>query len=60
MDLVIKNVQHKINYHVEITENYEGDKWHVVVYEEGDFPYQHFDTQGFKTAKQVINYLKDL
>ena len=60
-DLVIKNIQHGTNYHVEITEDYEGSKWHVVVFEEtDDFPFEHFDTQGFETKKQVENYLKNL
>ena len=31
-DLVIKNIQHGTNYHVEITKDYEGSKWHVVVF----------------------------
>lgn len=58
-DIKIKNI-HGVNYHVEITKDYEGSKWHVVVFEETDFPYEHCDTQGFETKRQVKDYLKNL
>ena len=49
-------------YRIEITENYENDKFHVVVFETDDSPYpdEHYATLGFKTENQVFVYLKQL
>ena len=43
-------------FRVEVTEHYEGDRYHVVVFDnDGD----HFDTQGFETETQVFNFIKE-
>ena len=39
------------SYSIEVTEDYEGDKWHVVVYESNTLPYEHYETIGFNTEK---------
>ena len=50
---------------IEITENYEGDKWqHAVVYEVIDeelhTPPEHYETLGLETIQEVFNYLRNL
>ena len=45
-----------------VTENYEGDKYHVVVFEaavEG-WPAEHYDTRGFETPTEIFEYLRML
>jgi len=43
-------------FRVEVTEYYEGDRYHVVVFDnDGD----HVDTRGFKTATQVFNFIRE-
>ena len=51
-----------INFHIEITENYEGDKWHVVVYETQKVGkvFEHYETLGFENMDKFINYLRQL
>ena len=48
------------SFTVEITEDCEGDKWHVVVYESNTVPYEHYETIGFNTEKEIFDYLKEL
>jgi hypothetical protein len=54
-------------YEIQVTENYEGDKWHVVVFEVNqrmksdlDLEFNHFDTKGFDTPAAMIEYLREL
>lgn len=47
-------------YQIEVTENYEGDKWHVVVFEIDGTDFIHFDTRGFDTPNEVFEYLREL
>ena len=47
-------------YIVEITEDYEGDKFHIVVFETYCTPNEHYETLGFDTEKEVYDYLKKL
>tara|TARA_R110000851_G_scaffold321049_1_gene486225 strand:- start:51 stop:293 length:243 start_codon:yes stop_codon:yes gene_type:complete len=60
-DINLTNKENQM-YRIEITENYENDKFHVVVFETDDSPYpdEHYTTLGFKTEKQVFVYLKQL
>ena len=60
LDLNIFNSNYDQEYKVEITENYESDRFHVVVYETDQTPNEHYETKGFDTEKQVFNYLKKL
>ena len=48
------------SYSIEVTEDYEGDKWHVVVYESNTLPYEHYETIGFNTEKEVFEYIREL
>lgn len=48
------------SYSIEVTEDYEGDKWHVVVYESSTVPYEHYETIGFNTEKEVFEYIREL
>ena len=47
------------NFHIEITENYEGDKWHVVAYETQKVGkvFEHYETLGLETIQEIFNYL---
>ena len=43
----------------EITENYESDKWHIVIYQTSENnPSEHVDTRGLKTEKEVFDLIK--
>lgn len=48
------------SYSIEVTEDYEGDKWRVVVYESSTVPYEHYETIGFNTEKEVFEYIREL
>ena len=48
------------SYSIEVTEDYEGDKWHGVVYESSTVPYEHYETIGFNTEKEVFEYIREL
>lgn len=41
---------------LQVTEDYEGDKYHVVVMEESE----HYDTLGFDTGDQLLKYIREL
>tara|TARA_R110000822_G_scaffold165580_1_gene306080 strand:+ start:66 stop:284 length:219 start_codon:yes stop_codon:yes gene_type:complete len=60
LDLNIFNSNYDQEYSIEITENYEDDKFHVVVFETDQTPNEHYETKGFDTEKQVYDYLKQL
>ncbi|HCQ77196.1 MAG TPA: hypothetical protein DIV44_10345 [Leeuwenhoekiella sp.] len=51
-------------FEIDVTENYEGDKWHVVVFEVIDdknlTPPEHYETVGLDTWGQLQKYLRDL
>ena len=59
LDLYLKDTDNN-EYKIEITENYENDKFHVVVFETDQTPNEHYETVGFDTEKQVFNYLQKL
>ena len=49
------------NYTVQITEDYEGDKYHVVIFEDVENPpAEHFDTKGFDNEESLFTFLKDM
>ena len=59
------------NYKAEVTEDYEGDKFHVVVFESEHLnsdkvldqlrvQYDHYDTQGFDSIEKVYDYIKSI
>ena len=49
------------SYTVEVTENYEDDKYHVVVYEVmKNAPSEHMDTKGLDTAQELFEYLREI
>ena len=59
LDLYLKDTDNN-EYKIEITENYENDKFHVVVFETDQTPNEHYETLGFDTEKQVYSYLQKL
>ena len=44
----------KTHFILEVTEDYEGDKWHVAVFQDGDY----YDTKGFNNKVEILEYLK--
>jgi len=46
------------SYQVQVTENYEGDKYHCTLFDLNTN--EHLDTQGFKTEKEIFEYLRKL
>ena len=56
------------HFSFEITENYEEDKWHIVIYEKNkslpkssfieESAYEHIDTVGVKTEKEVFDLIR--
>ena len=56
------NHKTKSQFDIDVTEDYEGDKFHVVVYErhKGEEPAEHIDTRGFENMEAVYQYLKNL
>ena len=50
------------NYTVQVTEDYEGDKYHVVIFEQDPWTRQseHFDTKGFDDEESLFAFLKDM
>ena len=52
------------HYQIDITENYEGDKWHVVVYEKdtllSKIIYEHYETVGLNNEKEIFDYFRKL
>ena len=49
-----------VNYVVEVTENYEGDKWHVNVHELSDDGNsgEYIGYQGCDSEKEIFDYLR--
>jgi hypothetical protein len=48
------------HFSFEITEDYEGDKWHIVIFEKVNdkSPYEHIDTVGVNTEKEVFDLIR--
>ena len=57
VDLYISNEK---QYKVEITEDYEGDRFHCVVFEKNEDTYEYCQTVGFDSEKSVFNFLRVL
>ena len=47
------------SYSIEVTEDYEGDKWHVVVYESNTLPNEHYATIAFNTEREDYEYITE-
>ena len=43
---------------LEVTENYEGDKWHVVLFDNRHTPPKHEDTAGLNGPAEIFEYLR--
>ena len=43
---------------LEVTENYEGDKWHVVLFDNRHTPPTHEDTQGLNSPAEIFEYIR--
>ena len=43
-------------FQVQVTENYEGNRYHVVVFDRNR---EHFDTRGFQTVIEVFNFMRE-
>mgnify|MGYP001213646235 CR=1 FL=1 len=53
-------VSSKQLYRIEVTENYEGDKFHCVVFDSSVLKEEHIETQGFETEKEVFEFVRGL
>tara|TARA_R100000908_G_C3689989_1_gene104805 strand:- start:421 stop:630 length:210 start_codon:yes stop_codon:yes gene_type:complete len=53
-------VSSKELYRVEVTENYEDDKFHCVVFDSSVLEEEHLETHGFETEKQVFDFIRGL
>ena len=71
IDIHFSSDDYKTNYKAEVTEDYEGDKFHVVVFESEHLnsdkvldqlrvQYDHYDTQGFDSIEKVYDYIKSI
>ena len=73
IDIHFSSDDNKTNYKAEVTENYEGDKFHVVVFvtdflnlnsdkvlDQLRVQYDHFDTKGFDSIEKVYDYIKSI
>ena len=48
-------------FDLEITENYEGDKWHVAVFIRlAEKNYEHWETVGLDTITELFNYIRQI
>tara|TARA_R110001606_G_scaffold163653_1_gene307925 strand:- start:364 stop:609 length:246 start_codon:yes stop_codon:yes gene_type:complete len=57
LDLHLKSKSND-KYMVEITENYEGDKFHLVVFDTDSLPHEHYATFGCETLHEAYSCLK--
>tara|TARA_R100000781_G_scaffold111414_1_gene77826 strand:- start:797 stop:1012 length:216 start_codon:yes stop_codon:yes gene_type:complete len=57
---ISSSVSGKNKFYLEVTENYEGDKWHVAIYEKENGVHEYYETKGFETMDEFINYLRQL
>jgi hypothetical protein len=53
-------VSSKQLYRIEVTENYESDKFHCVVFDSSILQEEHIDTKGFETEKEVFEFVRGL
>ena len=61
MDVYLYTGSSEKSYIVEITEDYEGDKFHVVTYDaKSPLPHDHWETIGLDNEKDVFDYLRRL
>ena len=58
-DIDLHSKQGRI-FRIEVTENYEGDKYHINVFEKDESSYDHYQTLGFDNEKGLFNYLRVL
>ena len=52
-----------IGYKIEVTKNYEGDKWHAAVFTvhiHDEHEDEFFEARGFDTPEKLFDYLSDL
>tara|TARA_S200002703_G_scaffold86735_2_gene74725 strand:- start:27 stop:266 length:240 start_codon:yes stop_codon:yes gene_type:complete len=56
LDLEIYSQVDDVIYKVEITKNYENDKYHVAVFDDYDCQF----SGGFKTTKELYKFLKQI
>ncbi len=56
----INNFSKNVFWEIEITENYEGDKWHAEIMEIDGTDYHYSGSKGFDTEKQVFDYMREL
>jgi len=47
-------------YRIEVTENYEGDKFHMVIFDDDKYEYEHVETIGAKNEKEFFAVLRKL
>ena len=47
-------------YRIEVTENYEGDKFHMVIFDDDKYDYEHVETIGAKNEKEFFAVLRKL
>ena len=62
---LIDQKDNSVGYRIEVTENYEGDKWHAAVFfvdkePEGMCDADFYDSRGFDTPEKLFDYLSDL
>ena len=54
--------ENKLELRLEVTEEYEGDKYHVVVFEDRgpNEPGEYYETRGFDSGNELLNYIRTL
>jgi hypothetical protein len=54
--------ENKLELRLEVTEEYEGDKYHVVVFEDRgpNEPGEYYETCGFDNGNELLNYIRTL
>ena len=54
--------ENKLELRLEVTEEYEGDKYHVVVFEDRgpNEPGEYYETRGFDNGNELLNYIRTL
>jgi hypothetical protein len=54
-DIQLPLTKDKEKIRLEVTENYEDDKFHVVVFIDGE----HWDTVGLNTGNELLEYIRN-
>ncbi len=54
--------ENKLELRLEVTEQYEADKYHVVVFEDRgpNEPGEYYETRGFDSGNELLNYIRTL